>query len=149
MAANIYPIFPVSPWASSASLTNVSGCTTRAPIAHASLTITPCFAVQLSTTSTNGRRIDKIQVQGAASSIAATNATQTVLLWMSDGTTGYVIDEILVPSTAASTSNPAVNVAATYTDLVLPPTYTLWVSTTTTTTAATTALIVTAFGGDY
>ena len=149
MTANIYPIFPISPWASSANLTNITGCTTRAPIAHASLTATPCYAVQLAAVSTNGKRIDKIQVQGAANTIIATNAAQTVLVWMSDGTTGYVIDELVIPSTAATASAPAVNVISLYTDLVLPPTYTLWVSTTTTTTASTTALIVTAFGGDY
>ncbi len=149
MAANTAPIFPLVPWASTADLSAATACTTRGPIAHASLTSTPCFAVALSTTSTNGRRIDKIQVQAISTAITATTAAQNVLLWMSNGTTGYVIDEITVAALAPSATSPAFSTYKTYDNLVLPPAFTLYASTTVTTTASTTALAVIAYGGDY
>ena len=149
MPANISPIFPLTPWIGVASLAAATACTTRAPIAHASLTSTPCFAVSLSPTSTSGRRIDKIQIQAISSSISAPTVIQTVLIWASDGTTAYVIDEITVSSLTPSTSTPSFVTSKSYSDLVLPSTFTLWASTTVTTTASTTALAVIAYGGDY
>ncbi len=149
MAANTAPIFPLTPWAGSASLAAVSACTTRGPIAHASLGSTPCFAVQLAAVSTNGKRIDAIQVKADSTAITAATVAQTVIVWMSDGTTAYPIDEILITATTPSTTVASFITSRTYTTLVLPPACSLWVSTTIATTASTTALVVTAFGGDY
>lgn len=149
MAANTSPIFPAAPWAGIADLTTVSACTTRHPVLSSNLALTPCFAVSLSPASTNGRRIDKIQVQASSTSITAATAAQTVLLWLSDGANAYVIDEFTVTILSPSTTVAAFNTYKTYTNLVLPPTFTLWASTTIATTDATTALVVTAFGGDY
>lgn len=149
MAANISPIFPLTPWVGTADLTTVSACTTRHPVTTANLTLTPVFAVALSPASTNGRRIDKIQVQAASTSISAATVAQTALIWYSDGTNGYVIDEIAVSASAPSATAAAFNTSKSYTTLVLPATYTLWASTTVATTDSTTALVVTAFGGDY
>ena len=149
MAANTTPIFPVVPVIGIASLATVSACTTRGPIAHASLGSTPCFAVQLIGTSTNGIRVDKIQVQADSTNISAPTASQTVLIWASDGTTAYVIDEITVSPVTPSTIAAAFSTFKIYSNLVLPSTWSLWTSTTVATTASTTAIAVQLFGGSY
>ena len=149
MSANTAPIFPITPTTATASLTAVSACTTRGPIAHASLTATPCFAVALAPVSTNGKRVDVIQVNAASTAIGASTAAQLVLVWLSNGTTAYVIDEIQVTAQTPNAVLPSFVSSRAYSNLVLKPTDTLWVSTTVTTTASTTALSVTLFGGDY
>ena len=156
MAANTSPIYPMTPYVTTASLAGVTACTTRGPIAHASMGSTPCFAVLLvpagaaqTPASTAGTRIDKIQVQGISTSFTAPTAAQTVLLWLDDGTTSYVIDEILVTVVTPSTTVAAFNTSKAYTNLVVPVGCSLWVSTSITTTTSTTALAVTAFGGTY
>lgn len=147
MAANIYPIFPGTPYAISASLTAATACTTRAPTATANLAAANIVA--LTGTSTNGRRIDKIQVQAASTSITAPTVAQVVGIWMWDGTTAYLIDEIEVAAVTPSTTTVAFVTSNSYTDLVLPAAFKLYMSTTITTTASTTALTVSVFGGDY
>jgi hypothetical protein len=147
VAANTAPIYPLTPYANSCNLTAVTACATRAPTVTASLAGANIFS--LVPVSTNGIRIDRIQVQGASSAITATTAAQTVLIWLWDGTTAWVIDEIVVTATIPSTVAPAFNAFHQYTNLVLPSTYALYAATTVTTTATTTALIVTAFGGAY
>ena len=149
MAVNTAPIFPITPCVLQASLAAASACTTRGPIAHASLTASPCFAVALGSTSAFGRRIDAIQIKGISTAIAAPTVAQSVILWLSDGTTAYPIDEIPVMALTPSTIVASFLASKSYTTLVIPPASTLWVSTTIATTASTTALVVTAFGGDY
>ena len=149
MAANTAPIFPVAPIIGIASLAAVTACTTRGPIAHASLGSSPCYAVSLLLASTNGNRVDAITVRAISTAITATTAAQTVLIWASDGSTAFVVDEITVTAVAPSATVPAFYTTKNYTNLVLPPTWSLWASTTVTTTASTTALAVEAFGGTY
>ena len=152
MAANTSPIFPLTPYIVTADLTAATACTTRAPTVTASLAganILPLTAV-----STNGLRIDRIQVKGSSTSITAPTASQLVQIWDWDGTKAYLIDEIQVslitPSTtAASFQGMNVYNSSPTNTLVLPATHALYVSTTITTTASTTALIVTLFGGQY
>ncbi len=147
MAANINAIYPATPYAITASLAAVTACTTRAPTVTASLAAANIVAFV--PVSTNGLRIDKIQVQACSSSFTAPTAAQTVTIWMWDGTTAYVIDEILVTLVTPSTTVAAFNTSKTYTNLVLPATFALYMSTSITTTASTTALSVSAFGGAY
>lgn len=147
MAANTAPIFPLTPFAISASLAAVTACTTRAPTATASLAAANIS--QLCDVSTNGRRIDKIAVQACSSGITQTTAAQTVLIWMWDGTTAYVVDEFVVTAQAPSTTAAAFRLEKSYSNLVLPAAFKLYMSTTVTTTASTTALSVQVFGGDY
>lgn len=147
MAANTNPVFPLTPYCKSASLAAVTACATRAPIATADLATNNL--VELVGTSTNGRKIDRIQVQACSSSITAATAAQLVQLWEWDGTTAWLIDEIVVTSLTPSVSAVSYATSKSYTNLVLPSTHKLYVSTTVTTTASTTALQVTAFGGDY
>jgi len=74
---------------------------------------------------------------------------QTVLIWLLDGTTAWVIDEILVTAVTPSTTAAAFSTEKTYSNLVIPTGYSLYASTTVTTTSSTTALQVTAFGGAF
>ena len=149
MAANTAPIFPIAPVVGIGSLAAATACTTRGPIAHGSLGSSPCYAVQVLGTQTNGVRIDKIQIQAISTSISAATVAQTVLIWASDGSTAYVVDEIAVTALTPSTTIAAFVTSKSYTNLLLPSTWSLWASTTVTTTASTTALAVEAFGGTY
>lgn len=147
MAANTSPIYPLTPYAVSASLAAVTACTTRAPTATASLAAANISAFV--PTSTNGCRIDKIAVQACSSSFTAPTVAQTVSIWMHDGTTAYLVDEIQVSAITPSTTAAAFRVEKDYSNLVLSPAFALYISTSVTTTASTTALSVQAFGGTY
>ena len=147
MAANTSPIYPLTPYAISASLAAVTACTTRGPTATGSLA--GANITIFVPTSTNGTRIDKIAVQACSTSFTAPTVAQTVLLWMWDGTTAYVFDEFVISAITPSTTAPAFRVEKDYSNLVLPPAFALYISTSVTTTAATTALSVQAFGGTY
>lgn len=147
MAANTAPIFPNVPYSAYADLTAITACTTRAPTATASLAAANIIA--LTTASTNGLRIDTIRVKGASNSFTAPTAAQTVTIWYWDGTKAYPLQEILVTLVTPSTTVASYEGSASFTDLVLPPTHCLYVSTSITTTASTTALVVKATGGAY
>ncbi len=147
---NFSPIYPLNPYAVTGSLAAVTACTTRAPTATASLAAANISVlVPASAGNGNGVRIDRIQVQACSSSFTAATAAQTVLIWLWDGTTAWVIDEITVTLTTPSTTAKAFNTFNTYTNLLLPSTFALYISTSITTTASTTALQVTALGGAY
>jgi len=147
MPAGTTPIFPATPYAVSASLAAATACTTRGPTATASLAGANILAFV--PVSTNGLRIDLIQVKACSTSFVAATVAQTVTIWMWDGTTAYPIDELLVTAVTPSTSVASFTTSKSYTNLVLPSTFALYMSTSITTTAATTALAVQAFGGAY
>ena len=147
MAANTSPIFPGVPYAVNGSLAAVSACTTRAPTATAGLAA--ANILPLAPASSNGRRIDKIQVQACSSSISAATVAQVVGIWMHDGATAYLVDEIQVSAQTPSTTGTAFQTGKSYSNLVLPPAFSLYMSTTVAATASTTALSVQVFGGDY
>lgn len=151
MPANTSPIYPVAPANYFADLTAVTACTTRAPTAHATIAGggTPNFAKALIPVTTNGMRVDTIQVQAASTAIGSATVAQTVLIWRSNGSTATVIDEIQVTAVTPSATTPAFSTSRSYSNLALAGTDTLWASTTVTTTASTTALVVTASGGVY
>lgn len=147
MAANNNPIFVGTPYAITGDLTAATACTTRGPTATAGLAAANILA--LTGTSTNGRRIDRITVQAASTAIGAATAAQVVGIWMWDGTTAYLIDEFAVTLVTPSTTAVSFTLTKTYTTLILPAAFKLYMSTTITTTANTTALSVSVFGGDY
>ena len=148
MAVTSTPIFAQTPYAKTLTLVAQTACTTRAPTATASLAganITAFVPV-----STNGLRIDSIQVNAAGTGITTANAANLVDIWLWDGTTAFMILEVAV--TAVTPSATAAAFTTTYTfpaPLVLPAAFALYASTTVTTTASGTALQVTAFGGAY
>ena len=147
MAVTATPIFAQAPYIKSTSLAAAAACTTRAPTATASLAA--ANIVELTPVSTNGLRIDAIEVNACSSAIGATTAAQLVGVWVWDGTTAYLIDEIIVSAQTPSTTAAAFTITKQYSNLVLPAAFKLFVSTTVTTTASTTALQVTCFGGSY
>jgi hypothetical protein len=147
MSANTAPIFPLAPYSALASLAAVTACTTRAPLAFSAIAANNLVA--LAATSANGLRVDRISVQACSTSITAPTAAQSVLIWQTDGTTVWLIDEILVSVVTPSTTVAAFAAYHAYVNKVLPPTHSLYVSTTVTTTAATTALLACIDGGTY
>lgn len=133
MAANTTPIFPNSPVAGIATFTSATAVTTRTNRTGTS------GLIQLTPTSTNGKRVDRISVHSKA-----TSAASIVFIWLYDGTTAFLIDEIPIAVVTASNTVPAFDVYNTYNNLILPSTYQLYVSQT-----VQTDCNVVAWGGDY
>ena len=148
MAVTSTPIFAQTPYAKTLTLVANTACTTRAPTATASLAGANIIAFVPA--STNGLRIDSIQVNAAGTGITTANAANLVGIWMWDGTTAFMILEVAVTAVTPSTTTAAFTTTYTFpAPLVLPAAFALYASTTVTTTAAGTALQVTAFGGAY
>ena len=148
MAVTSTPIVAQTPYAKSLTLAAQTASTTRAPTATAGLAAANIVAFV--PISTNGLRIDSIQVNNCGTGITTANAAQLVDIWMWDGTTAFLIAEIPVLATTPSTTAAAFNTTFTFPQpLNLPAAFALYASTTVTTTAAGTALQVTAYGGAY
>ena len=133
MTTNTTPIFPLSPVIGIATLTSATAITSRANIVGTNglAAITPA--------STNGKRVDSITVKAKGVSVAS-----IVGIWLYDGTTSYMIDEIDVAAVTASTILDSFAVTRNYSNFTIPPTYRLFASET-----VQTDLNVFAFGGDY
>lgn len=148
MAVSATPIFAQTPYILSTSLAAVTACTTRAPTATASLAA--ANIIQIVPTSTNGLRIDSIQVNACSSAFTAATAGNIVGIWLWDGTTATLMSEILVTAVTPSTTVAGFTTTLTFAQpLNLPAAFKLYASLSVTTTASTTALQVTAFGGAY
>lgn len=148
MAKTATPVFAQNAYIKTANLSTINACTTRGPTLTAGLAganIIPLVPAD----SANGRRIDKIVIKASSTSIVAPTVAQVVGIWLYDGTTAYMIDEITITATTPSTTSSSFLASKSFDPLLLPASFALYVSTTVTTTAATTALTVTAFGGDY
>lgn len=133
MAANAQPIFPSSPVIGIATLTGATAITTRANITGTT------GLLQLTPVSTNGKRVDSITVKGKGTTVAS-----ILSVWLYNGTTSFLYDEIDVSAVTASNTTDAAIVKRYYSDLVLPPTFQLYVSQT-----VQTDVNVFANGGDY
>ena len=133
MAANAQPIFPNSPVIGIATLTSATALTSRANVTGTT------GLTQLTPTSTNGKRVDSITVKGKATTVAS-----NVFIWMYNGTTSFLFDEFDVTAVTAANTTDSFTLTRTYTNLVIPPTYQLYVSET-----VQTDVNVFAFGGDY
>lgn len=133
MAANTSPIFPSVPYIGIATLTSATAITSRANITGTT------GLTKLTDTSTNGTRVDAITVKGKATTVAS-----NVFIWLYNGTTSFLIDEIDVTATTAGNTADSFLLTKTYSTLVLPPTYQLYISET-----VQTDLNVLAYGGQY
>jgi hypothetical protein len=133
MPANTQPIFPNAPIIGIATLTAATALTTRTNITGIT------GLTQLTATSTNGTRVDTITVKGKATTVAS-----TVFIWIYNGTTSFLFDEIDVTATTAANTTDSFSQTKSYSNLVLPPTYQLYISET-----VQTDLNVLAFGGAY
>lgn len=130
------------------SLAAVTACATRAPTLVINGPGANIFQIPATVTA-NGCRVDRIYAKGCSNAITAATVAQTITIWISDGTTLWPIDEIIVTAVTPSTTVPSFQTFNTYTGLLLAATQSLWVSTSITTTAATTALDVIATGAVY
>jgi len=148
VAVTSTPIFAQTPYVKTLTLAAQTACTTRAPTVTANLAA--LYITAFVPISTNGLRIDSIQVNGVSSAIGQASVANVVGIWIWDGTTAYLWTEIL--TTVVTPSATAVAYTGTYTPalpLNLPAAFALYASVTVTTTAAGSALQVTAFGGAY
>lgn len=139
-------VTPQSPYCVVTSLAALTACTTRAPTATASLAGANIIAFV--PTSTNGRRIDWVQVKGISTSFTAATVAQSVMIWIHDGTNAYLHKEIIVSAVTPSTTVASYDSGPVALNIVLPAGHSLYVSTSITTTASTTALQIAAFGSD-
>ena len=133
------------------SYVNLSAATasaTRAPLALATVTgaTTVYFPVVPQVPAAADLKISKITIRGSSTSMTAPTVAQNVLVWVSDGTTVILRDEIVVSAVTPSTTEPSFFSSIIYDDFVIPAGYALYMSTTVTTTAATTALVATIHG---
>ena len=148
MAVTSTPIFAQTPYAKTLTLAAQTACTTRAPTATGSTTAANIIAFVPA--STNGLRIDSIQVNACGTGITTANAANVVGIWVDDATSAYLIAEILVTAVTPSATTAAFTTTYTFPlPLNLPAAFVLKASVGVTTTAAGTALQVTAFGGAY
>jgi len=136
MAANTSPIFPVSPIVGIATLTSATAITSRANITGTT------GLVQLTATSTNGTKVDAITVTAKGTTVA-----NIVDIWIYNGTTSFLYAEIPISAVTPSTTVQAFQTTVPFNNLVLPPTYQLYISEQVGTTSA--DLNIVAFGGQY
>lgn len=132
MAANINPIYPNSPVIGIATLTSATPVTSRANIAGTT------GLTQLTPTSVEGKRVDALSVKCKGTSLAG-----QIGVWLYNGTTSFLLQEIEVEAVTASTTTPSFE-ASVSVSLTLPPTYQLFISQT-----VASDLTVFAHGGDY
>jgi len=136
MPANTTPIFPVTPIVGIATLTSATAITSRANITGTT------GLVQLTATSTNGTRVDAITVEAKGTTVA-----NIISIWIYNGTTSYLYTEIPVTAITPSTTVSAFTSTTTFANLVIPPTYQLYISEQVGTSSA--DFNVYAFGGQY
>ena len=148
MPVTATPIFAQAPYMACTTLAAQTACTTRGPTATANLAA--ANIIQIVPTSTNGLRIDSIQVNACSTAFTSATAGNIVGIWVWDGTTAFLFTEILVTAVTPSTTVAGFTSTLTFANpLVLPSTFKLFASVSVTTTAATTALQVSVMGGSY
>jgi hypothetical protein len=133
MPAGTSPIFPRVPIIGISSLVSNTAVTARTVISGTT------GLTQLTANSTNGSRIDFIEVQGQGTTVAT-----IIDLWINDGTNSYLVEEISLPAATANTTAFAASNTVSFTKLTLPATYRLFVSQ-----QVSANVTVFAFGGTY
>lgn len=121
MSANTAPIFPVAPLLGIASLTAPNAIASRANV----VTAAPAAAsyAQLTPITANGARVDSITVSAKGSTVAG-----ALDIWLFDGAKLVYFTSFDITANTASTTNDPFTITRTFTSLVLPPTYQLYVS---------------------
>lgn len=148
MPVTATPIFAQAPYLTCTTLAAQTACITRGPTATANLAA--ANIIEIVPTSTNGLRIDAIQVNACSTSFTSATDGNIVGIWVWDGTTAYLFTEILVTAVTPSTTVAGFTTTLTFANpLVLPATFKLFASVSVTTTAASTALQVCVMGGSY
>src|SRR5574343_521640 len=119
MAASTDPIFPASPVIGIAKLVSPTALTSRADITGTT------GLTALTPTSVNGKRIDRITLKAKETTVAG-----LIFIWIYDGTTSTLFDEITVTAVTPSTTLASFQDYVDYDRLVLPATHRLFVSST-------------------
>lgn len=117
MTMTATPVFAQTPIISVATLTAPTAVTSRANITGTT------GLTKLTDTSTNGLRVDAITVKGKGTSVAG-----EVFIWLYDGTTSYILDEIDVSAVTGSTTLASFIGNKYPNGLILKPTQQLYVS---------------------
>lgn len=118
MAANTVPIFPGSVYLGVADLVGATAVTNRANITGTT------GLVKLTDLAANaGLRVDAIRIKCKGTSVAG-----LITIWLYDGITSRVYDEIPVSAVTASTTVDSFTVERPYSTLNLTPTQQLYVS---------------------
>jgi hypothetical protein len=133
MPAGTSPIFPQVPIIGIATLVSNTAVTARTNI------VGTTGLTQLTANSTNGTRVDFIEVQGQGTTVAT-----IINVWLNDGTNSYLVEEISLPAATANTTSAASSNTIAYTKLTLAPTNRLFVSQ-----QVSANVTVFAFGGTY
>lgn len=133
------PIFAQSPVIGIADLSAATALTARTKITGTT------GLTQLTPTSTEGKRIDSIRVKSCNTVAGAANQ---ICIWIYNGTTSFLYDELTIAAVTPSATLASADVVKSYSDLVLPPTYQLFVSTTVSSAGNSNASVF-AHGGDY
>lgn len=118
MPANIAPIYPASANMASASLTSATPVTSRSDIVG-----TTGLVLLTPTGNANGSRIDALRVKSKGTSVFS-----ILFVWLYDGTTSRLYDEINIVATTASTTANSFAVTQYYDTLGLSPTQQLYIS---------------------
>lgn len=119
MAVTATPIFAQTPAVEIATLTTPTAVTSRTNITGTT------GLVLLAATSTNGKRVDAITVKSKGTSSAG-----ILSVWLYDGTTSYLFDEIDLTAVTPSNTADSLSVSRYYTGINLKSTQALYVSTT-------------------
>ena len=133
MTMTATPIFAQTPIVAIATLTSPTAVTARTNI------VGTTGLVKLTDTSTNGLRIDAITVKSKGTSLAG-----LVMIWLYDGTTSHLIDEVDLSAITASTTLASFVSNKYPSGWTLKPTQQLYVSV-----SVAQDLNVFAFGGAY
>ena len=113
------PVFAQTPATEIATLTTPTAITTRTNITGTT------GLVALAATSTNGKRIDGITVKSKGTSLAG-----ILSVWLYDGTTSYLWDEIDLTAVTPSTTLDSMVATKYYSGVNIKGTQALYVSTT-------------------
>lgn len=148
MPVTATPIFAQAPYLVFKTLAEQTACTTRGPTVTASLAA--ANIVEVVPTSTNGLRIDSIQVNACSTEFTSATTANIVGIWIWDGTTAFLYSEILVTAITTSTLVAGFTTTLTFANpLVLPATFKLFASVSVATLANNTALQICVMGGMY
>jgi hypothetical protein len=99
----------------------------------------PTNAATVFTAGSSGSRIDEVNVVATG-----TTAANVVRLFVHDGTSFFLLQEVLIAALTPSASSPVVTYTFTYNNLMLPSGWSLRASTNNAE-----GYVVTAFGGDF
>lgn len=117
MTMTATPVFAQTPSVQIATLTSPSAITSRANITGTT------GLVLLTVTTTNGTRVDSITVKSKGTSIAG-----IVYIWLYNGTTSFLYDEIDLSAITGSATLDSAIVSKYYTGVNLGPTQQFYVS---------------------